>query len=193
MKFRFAATAIIAAALAIVALGSARAQLIVGSLNTASLAPTQNTGSLATSTLFTLGLSFSGVGVSDYSVVPTATFINPPGTLDLSNYSTFTFTITGYGTFVGQNAGSFIQSSGNGFLNVFVLGTFTQGPGTPIKPITVPTPSSYRISFTQTGASLSASATLASPPASVPEPGSFAFCATSGIGGLLMLIRRKRA
>jgi len=189
MKFRFAVAALVGAALAIGGTVNANAQLLSGSLPLAGFIVTSNSPSLGTSTTVSSVFTFSsGPGLGDYAPIPVATNFGPT-TLDLTNFTTFAFSDATYGSWTSAS-GVVVQQTAN-FLDVFILGTFTPGPGLPGF---IATPGSLRISVNQSGGSLSEAITLVSPPLTlVPEPGTYAMIATSGIGGLLMLRRRKKA
>jgi hypothetical protein len=71
---------------------------------------------------------------------------------------------------------------------VYLEGIYAPGPGLPGKD---PTPTSFRLSFTQSGQSLSVSGTMNSPPVGVtPEPGTLALLG-SGVLSLAAVLRRK--
>jgi hypothetical protein len=188
MKFRFALAALVVSALAIGGSVKANAQMLNGSLPLAGIVVTQNGANLAASTqINSLFAITSGFGVGDYSPIVLGSTYNT-STLDLTNLTTFSLSNATYGSFT-TTSGSIIQQSAN-FLDVFLLGTYTPGPGIPGF---IATPASLRISINQSGTSLSEAITLNSPPANVPEPGTYAMIGTSSIGGLLMLRRRKKA
>jgi hypothetical protein len=189
MKFRIAVAALAAAALALAGAPKANAQLLSGSLPLAGIVVGQNSGSLGTSTQITSAFAItSGFGTTDYAPIPLGTAYATT-TLDLTNFTTFSLSDATYGTFT-TTSGVIVQQTAN-FLDVFILGTYTPGPGLPGF---IATPASLRISVNQSGASLSEAITLVSPPLTlVPEPSTYAMLATSGIGGLMMLRRRKKA
>jgi hypothetical protein len=156
-------------------LGSASAGPISGSMEIGTLGTTLNDGnSVGITTKLTTSIVQSGSTFGDYNAVPV-----PLGTLfttftlDLTDFTTFTFTNGTYGKFIGTS-GEIVSQTDNGqcpslicggFLDVYILGTYSDLPGFD------PTSSSFRISFTQTGESISASGTLASPAAPPPETG----------------------
>jgi len=201
MKVRFAATAVVAAALAMGAVGSASAQLIVGTLPVSiSVAGAVPPNSFLNA-LPTLNISSAikfGASTGDYLTagIPDGAVFTPSATLDLSTIATSTFALSSatYGTFTATS-GMFVSAPTANFANVLLLGDFA--PNTTAFPGKITTPSSLNLTITRnetvTGVSYNIASVLASPPQSVvPEPSSLAFAATSGIGGLLMLFRRRR-
>jgi hypothetical protein len=96
-----------------------------------------------------------------------------PHVLDLSSLpalaASFSISNASYGSFAAASA-VIVQRTAN-FLDVFLLGTFTPGPGIPGA---VASPTSLRISVNQSGESLSEAITLNSPPATIPEPATLA-------------------
>jgi hypothetical protein len=189
-------TLVVSAFAGLLMIGSAHANQITGSMVIAALSTTLGDGgtSVGNTSLLNSTIVVSGSTLGDYSIVPTATSYSN-FTLDLTNFSTFTFSNATYGTFTGTS-GEIVSRSDNGncpgsncggFLDVFILGTYSGLGGLD------PTPTSFRISFTETGGSISASGTLASPatpPPGVPEPATLTLFGSALVG--LGLIGRKR-
>jgi len=166
--------------------GIAGAAQINGSLPFSFFNAGQNGADIGSSTVFTdTNTLTSGAGAGDYSVVPIATDYGPLS-LDLTTVAAgggVMITNATYGTFTAS-FGEVIDHTAN-FLDVYLTGTYTGLPGF------MDTPSSFRIQFNQSGTSLSGAATLASPPASIPEPATLAFIGMGLVG--LTLFRRKKA
>src|SRR5262245_47955575 len=146
--------------------------LLDGSLAFAQLGVSQDGANLAASTLINVSTTISDQGLGDYSPVGAGNFFGPY-VLDLSSLAAlaanFSISNATYGSFAASTA-QIIQQTAN-FLDVFLVGTFTPGPGLPGA---VPSPTSFRVSLNQSGDSLAGGATLASPPVRVPEPASLA-------------------
>jgi hypothetical protein len=149
--------------------GSAVASPIVGSLPLNGGGVTQDGLDLSLSTqISATSTVVLSAGTMDFSIVPLMTDFGA-NTLDLTNLSAFTISNASFGTFQATS-GQIVQQSPN-FLDVFLLGTYTPGPGIPG---TDPNSASLRFSINQSGTSLSEAITLTAPPAllAVPEPAS---------------------
>ena len=128
----------------------------------------------------------------DYSTVPNGTQIQT-SVLNLASLLSFTystFTANEMGTFNTVSVGNVIQQNAN-FLDVFLIGLFTPNASatTPLGGLD-PTLTSLRISFNQSGDSVSGTITQNSPPANIPEPGTLALLGASLVG--LGVFRRRR-
>jgi hypothetical protein len=159
-------TAVAATAIAMLAMGTAdRAEAIGidGSLPLVIFGAGQNGANLGVSTLLTGNpVLTSGAGIGDYLPIPSSTTYGT-FTLDLSDLGAFAISNATYGSFDAQAAGSFIVSQNAQFLDVFLLGTYTPGPGLAAE-------TSLRISFNQSGDTISGAITLNTPPVRVPPP-----------------------
>lgn len=186
-------------ALALVALvamaANASAAQINGSMSVGAAGAFRSLGStnLLNTTTLSIVAASAGLSDGDYGVIPVGT----PATvsiLDLSNLAAFNITFGTFGTFqAAASIGSFtsmIEQRTANNLDVYLIGTYSGLPGFD------DTTTSLRLSFTQTGNSVSASGTLASPPAPprvVPEPTTFASAlAAIALVGAIRL-RRKSA
>jgi hypothetical protein len=182
--------ATVVGALALLATPSHALPVIDGSMSLAGVGVTQNGANLAVSTLVHAADTLvSGPGLGDYSPVILLSSFGPH-TLDLSSLpalaASFSISNASYGSFAAASA-LIIQRTTN-FLDVFLLGTFTPGPGIPGA---IASPTSLRISVNQSGASLSEAITLNSPPARVPEPATLTLFG-SGLVALAFVVRRKQ-
>jgi hypothetical protein len=175
----------------ILALGTAKANGIIGSIPFGGIGVTENGTDLSNSSVINAAFyQTSNVGANDYSVVPILTLFTEGAGLDLTNLSAFTFTNATYGTFVANGAGDMIVTQTANFLDVYLRGTFTPAAGGPLAGFD-PTDTSFRISFTQSGTSISGSGTLTSPAVPpVPEPTTMTLLGSALVG--LGLAGRKR-
>jgi hypothetical protein len=164
--------------------GVMQASAISGSLPFVVFTATENGPNLASSTMeFGVLAVTSGSGTGDFSVVPFMTAFGPISLNDLTVSTGGGFSISNptYGSFIASGGTIVHQSSS--FLDVSLIGTYVPGPGLPGAS---PTPAEVDMSFTQTGASVSGSFTLAA----VPEPGTMVL-AGSGFLALAGMIREK--
>jgi hypothetical protein len=152
----------------------------------------QNGVNLSVSTLFDDTFQITSIGLGNYSIIPLSTnYTDGPG-LNLANLGAFVLTNATYGTFTAQSSGSFIVSQSVNFLDIYLLGTYSGLPGLCGGSACTPTLTSYRITFDQSGESISAAATLSSPPTGSPEPSTMALIG-SGLMGLAFVRRRRKA
>jgi hypothetical protein len=181
-------------ALTIVARPSS-AGIFVGTTGFDTLAPSINTSSLTTATVFDLGILVdNGVSTGTLSSIPTLASFGP-ASFTLGSATALTFGNPAYGTFAETDAPALLSSSiagGNVVGETFyILGTFTPsaalgGGG--------PQTASFTVNFNQSGgptSAIAASATLSVPPQSIPEPNSLAM-AIVGFGTLVGVASRRR-
>lgn len=189
---KFATTA---GVVALMAMGtSAQAAEIDGSLSLSGLGVTQNAATLDVSTLISaLDTIVASPGLGDYSPVPLLTSFGP-NSLDLSsltgnsidNIAGFSLSNATYGSFAATSGT--IVNRNKSFLDVFVLGVFTPAAGLPGLE---PTATSLRISYNQSGDSVSQAITLNSPPVQIPEPAGLALLGIAALG--VVRYRRSRS
>jgi hypothetical protein len=155
-----------------------QAAMIQGSLPLAGFVVTQNGGNLGSSTVVSAALTLtSSTGTQDYAPIPIATNFGP-NTVDVNNLTAFTLSNATFGTFTTTSGVILLHNTS--FLNVFLVGVYSPGPG--LAAGLTPGPTSARISINQSGASLSEAITLSSPPEDLmvtPEPTSVVL---AGIG-----------
>jgi hypothetical protein len=158
-----------------------------GSMALGGLTVSQNGANLSLSTMISAGDTIvTSVGTGDYSGVPTLTSFGA-NTLDLTSLTSFMISNALWGSFAASS-GFIVQQTTN-FLDVFLSGTFTPGPSLAGFD---PSPTSLRFSINQSGDSVSEAITLASPPASVPEPATLMLLG-SALLGVAAASRRRRA
>lgn len=163
------------------------ANAISGSLAFTGLSVSMVGRNLGTATmLFGRGSQTTDDGTGDFSVIPLSTSFGP-FSVTKTTFSTgggFSISNPEYGRF-DATGGEIVKVSPN-HLGLDLTGTYTPGP---LLVGLTASPAHAAISFTQNGASISASWTLATSTA-VPEPGTLV---TMGIGlcGAAVIVRRK--
>ena len=174
MKRHFSAILAVAAMILAGSATKSHATYINGSMALTGLGVSQNAADLSLSTTISMaGLIASNQGLGDYSGVGIGTSLNTGSlTLDLTNLSAFTFSTPTWGTFVANGAGNQILNQSTNFLDVYLRGTFTPGTDASLSGFQA-TDTSFRMSFNQSGGSLSSGFTLSSPAVNVPEPSTF--------------------
>ena len=184
-------------ALAAMALASSASKshaiYIVGSMALTSTAVSQNGADLSvSSTISILNLIASNIGQGNYSGVGIGTSLsnNNAVTLDLANLSAFSFSSPTWGGFVANGVGNQILNQSVNFLDVYLRGTYTPGSDPSIASLQA-TDTSFRMSFNQSGASLSSGFTLNSPAVNVPEPSTY-IMAGQAVLVLGYIARRRR-
>jgi hypothetical protein len=129
-----------------------------------------------------VALATSAPATGDFTAIPANTDVGSGITVPVhTGASSFTFGDMAFGHFVATSEKVIFQ--GNGFANLQFNGSFTPGTDFPGKTASA---AEFNISFTQTGASISDSGTLAT---SVPEPTSMALL---GIGISSFIAFRRR-
>lgn len=176
---------------------SAEAAFIIGSQAFGVQAITPPTGNLATIPEFTnltfvtesTGSTGSFMSVADNTSVGSAAL-----TLTPAGLASFSFGNPIYGTFTASSGNELVNSGG--FRNLLLLGTFA--PGTLFGGLE-PTAAEFRIAFTQSGDTISATATLFSNQSSpsqtdtvTPEPATIAMFGTMCIPLALGAFRRRQ-
>lgn len=162
-----------------------------GSLALAGFKVSQNKANLALSTKITAKFMLtSNTGTGAFHYIPLFTVFTPT-MLNLANLNTFSFTNSQWGTFVANHPSfpnQIVQHTAS-FLDILMDGTFTPGPGFLAHHPYVASEEILRLSFNQSGKSLSEAVTLNSP-AQTPEPGTLLLL---GSGILALVVRRTRA
>ncbi len=173
----------------------ARAGQIVGSMTLVGTTANLNgASSLATATVLNFN-SFagtntlqSGAATGDYGGVVLGSAFTTSA-LTLNNLAAFNFTSAVYGTFQATTTlGGFtsrVVTQSAGFLDVFLVGNYSNLPPSATNAAPTTTPTSVEFSFTQAGVLVSASGSLNSPPttaAAVPEPASLSLVALGLLG-----------
>jgi len=190
----FVATLAMAVAAILSQATSVQAGGIIGSLPLAGFTVTENGTNLSNSTTITASFAATtGPGAGDYSAVPVLTNFSGPVVLDLKSLTLSTMSNATYGSFTASTVTIVSQSAS--FLDVYVVGSYSPGPGLGSGLST--TPSSLNIAFTQSGASISEALTLSSPVSpisvgAVPEPPSVIMGLAGVVGcGLFFGLRRR--
>jgi hypothetical protein len=150
-------------------------------------------GLIAVDTTFTFEFSVFGGGTGDLSGVPIA---SPLTTAEITaTVGTPVSFTAAWGSFVGVVTQADDEGDADQrVVDVFALGTFTPAAGPPDLTGFDPGPMSLTFSATQTGgpnSSVSASYTIASPPAGVPEPMTMTLLGL-GLVGSAYVARRRR-
>lgn len=196
MKRQLMTVMVLAVALMASSAAKVQAVYINGSMALTGLGLSQSGADLSVSNTITMGnLIASNSGLGDFAAVTIGTSMSNGAsvTLDLNNLSGFTFSSPAWGTFVADNAGAdqILQRSAN-FLDVYLRGTFTPGSDPSISSFS-PTDTSFRMSFNQSGPSISSGFTLNSPAVNVPEPATFVMLGQAlVVAGLAARRRRNR-
>lgn len=189
MQFkRFLASAL----LLLVCGGVVEAADLSGDLSLTGRNVTQNGADLSVSTLISAtSLLVTSPGTGDYSIINFPTEFNNGSlvTLDLNNLGGFTFSNSGFGTFVANGLGNQVLQRSSSFLLVYLRGMFT--PSGSLASFS-PTDTSLRISINQNGSSVSEALSLSSP-AVVPEPSTWAMGALAAATIVWVGRRRKKA
>ena len=148
--------------------------------------PTTDTGDINTATSYDLPIVIMTTGSGEFAIVPPGSILTGV-TFNVSDGASFSFSNPTIGDFTSASITEYGVSPGN--VSYDILGTYSGGAL-----FLSATPASFQISFAQNPAdtgSIDGVATLSIPPIVVPEPASLALLTMSGLGGLLIVRRRK--
>ncbi|NWF82669.1 MAG: hypothetical protein HXY18_02435 [Bryobacteraceae bacterium] len=165
---------------------------LVGSFGLSPTGAAINGTDMSDSTIFTpVSAVFPTAQTGDYILLPTGS-IGVGGAIFTANMASFSVNYAGFGEFSATSGLILVQTPS--VLRVLYSGIFTPEIGGPIASAGFdPTPASVLVNLTQVGpGAASYEGVLSSPPAEIPEPGSFAL-AGAAIWGLVILRTRANA